>query len=221
MNKRIFIVFLLLVLIPFKVDAECSEDEKIRLSKLANNITTSVEYYEENNTFALTFLNLTGEFFIVDDNTDLNYQSDFELIIDNLQSGNYKYKIYDTNGCFENEVLTKTIKIPYYNKYYNYKECNDFHEYSYCSKWLQSNISYDAWKSKVDTYKKEEIIEEPDEESDKTPIDNIVEILVSLYVDYYYIFLPIIIISFVAIIYLKDRSDSIIYRKNKGEDITL
>lgn len=223
MNNKILIFLLLFIIIPFKVNAECSEEEKIRISKLANNITSSIEYNEETNSFTVTFLNLTGGFLIEDDNTKLNYQSDFELNINDLKSGNHKFNIYDISGCYQNEVLTKNIKIPFYNQYYNSKECNDFQEYTYCSKWLQDNITYNTWKKKVDSYKKNVVEEESEiiEENKKSILDNISDFLLSTYVDYYYVFLPLIIIAFTAIIYLKDKSDSIIYRKNKGEDITL
>lgn len=222
MNKKIFIkmILLFLMIIPISVNGYCSEEDIVRISKLANNITTSTEYNEETNTFSLTFLNLTNEFVIYDENNN-TYSGDFELTINNIKSGNHRYSIYDMNGCFSDEILTKHINLPFYNKYYKMNECNNFPEYTYCSKWLNSEITYNTWKNKVDNYKisnNEPIIEKTEEE---TPTDKIREFFILLYVDNYYIFLPIIIITFSAIIYLKDRSDSIIYRKNKKEDITL
>lgn len=219
MNKKIFIL-IFLMLFPIYVNAECSEEETVRISKLANNITTSVEYDETSNSFSLTFLNVTNEFIIKDEMSN-NYSGDFELVINNLKSGNHKYFIFDVNGCFDSEILTKNIKLPFYNRYYNSKECEQFSDYTYCSKWINSEITYDTWKTKVDNYKFEEKNVPVVEEKKETFLDKIKILVVLLYVDHYYIFLPIIIISFTFIIYLKDRSDSIIYRKNKGEDITL
>lgn len=219
MNKKIFIL-IFLMLFPIYVNAECSEEETVRISKLANNITTSVEYDEISNSFSLTFLNITNEF-IIQDEMNNNYSGDFELVINNLKSGNHRYSIFDINGCFSDEILTKNISLPFYNKYYTLKECEQFSDYAYCSKWINNEISYNTWKSKVDNYKLKEKSVLDEEEKNETFLNKIKNLIISLYVDHYYIFLPMIIISFTLIIYLKDRSDSIIYRKNKGEDITL
>ena len=221
MNKKFVIIFLVLFVVPFNVRAFCSEEQSIHITKLANNINTSVEYDEENKKFVVAFLNTLSEFMIVDSSTNKKYQADFELIIDDLKSGVHEFKIYDTNGCFLNEVTTKTVKIPYYNIYYNNKECDNFHNYTYCSKWLDNEITYDEWKLNVSKYKLPEEIEKSTEKDKKSDIETTSNFFILLYVEYYYIFLPIIIISFTVIIYLKNKSESIIYRKNKGEDITL
>ena len=150
------------------------------------------------------------------------YESHFELVIDKIESGNHVFTIHDLSGCYKNEIVVKNVYVPYYNKYYQNSECKKIKNYAYCSKWLKSEVSYKTWKNKVDSYTKksnEVVFDEEDEEETKRNF--VAEFFITLYVEHYYVFLPIIILSFIAIIYLKNKSDQIIYRKNKHEDITL
>ena len=225
MRKKIimYVFILFLLLIPNAVKADCSGEEVTRLSRLAHNINVSIQFDEITKDFSITFLNMTSDFLIQHENNGEVFESHYELVLDHVESGNHIFTIHDTSGCYSNEIVTKSVYVPYYNKYYNSKECQKIKNYVYCAKWLKSELTYNTWKNKVDSYmqKDRRIIFDDEEVKEKTTGDYIVEFFVTLYVEHYYVFLPIIIISFVAIIYLKNKSEQIIYRKNKGEDITL
>lgn len=211
MKKIIFLVTLFLILIE-NVQASCSDDEITRLSKLANNVTVSYTYNEKTNKFMITFTNVTDDLSI-NDLTHNKYYSNYpEVTIKNFNSGKHKFYIYASDkNCYESALSSKYIELPYYNKYYAYNECKNFEEYSYCNKWLNSNLSYDIWKQKVDEYNKEvKKIEEKEVKNTKSILYILKDIIIQFYVSYYYIILPTIISSLCLIIYLKNKSEEII-----------
>lgn len=209
MQKKIIILLFLLMLFPIKSKA-CSEDEIIRLSNLANNVNVVYEYNKNNDTFSIIFTNVTDELVISDYVNHKDYVASKELTIKNLKSNNYTFYIYARNkNCIENELTLKNIKLPYYNSFYNSKECENKSNFSYCSKWLNRKIEYKEWKEKIDDYKVEEEVIENNEES-KSILDLLKNIFVNFYITYYYILLPLIITSLCVIIYLKNKIDEII-----------
>lgn len=211
--KKLFFVILIMMILPINVLADCNDEDLIRLQKLANNVNTSYEYDEITKTFTLTFTNVSEELTITDVANKLDYQANGELNINNLKSGKYNYYIYSTDiNCYDNELQIKSVSLPFYNEYYNYKECNNIANYRYCSKWLHNSLDYNTWKKKVIEYKRSIKEEEQlkEEESRKTTVDRIRDFIVELYVHHYYVFLPILIVASCAIIYLKDKSDEII-----------
>ncbi len=210
--KKIFLLFLLLI-IPISVKADCDNDEIIRLQKIANNINTNYEYDDISNSFSITFTNVSNELIIEDINNKLDYYGDLEFTINNLSSNEYTYYVYAKDkNCYESELTIKNIQLPYYNQYYNYKECTGIENYEMCSKWLPKNINYDDWLKDVTEYRKS--IKQDNKtikhDSKKTIFGKIRDIIVDLYVTHYNIFLPIIILSLCAIIYLKNKSDQLI-----------
>lgn len=210
MKKIIFVLFLSIAMIS-SVKAYCSDEEVIRLSNLAKNVNASYMYDENTKRFQITFTNTTDDIAIFDFSSNKYYSSYPEITIKNFKSGKYKFYIYAKDkNCYEEELTSKYIELPFYNQYYDSIECQKFREYSYCNKWLQSNLSYDIWKQKIDEYNniKEENIKE--ETIPKSVLDIIREMIIELYVNYYYIFLPLIISSLCLIIYLKDKSEQII-----------
>ena len=145
---------LIILLLPINVLADCSDEELIRLQKLANNITTSYTYDETTKSFTLTFTNFNEELVITDIINNKDYLYRGELSINNLSSGKYNYYIYALDkSCYDNELSIKSVSLPYYNQYYTNKECDEIKNYRYCSKWLANEIDYNTWKNKVTEYK--------------------------------------------------------------------
>ena len=211
--KKLLLLILIAMIIPVNVKADCDNDEIIRLQKLANNINTNYEYDENTNKFKLTFTNLTSEMIIEDINNNRDYYDDVELVINNLDSGKYTYYVYARNkNCYESELKIKNIQLPYLNPYYASKDCELIPDYEYCSKWLPKSISYETWKTNIS----KKIEELKKEEKSKQIIikeslgDKIKKFITELYITHYYIFLPLVIVSLCAIIYLKNKSDQLI-----------
>lgn len=212
--KRYFILLFLLLLLPFKANAGCSDEELVILQKLANNINVSYEYDKTTNNFVVSFTNMRPELIITDIDNNKDYYYSGELRIKNVASGHHSYIIYayDKN-CYDDELGAKSVNLPYYNKYYLESDCNNISDYRYCSKWLPNAISYEEWHKNVTKYKdsiKKEEIEKKQNEKKETFLDILRGFMIDFYVEYYYVILPISILALSAIIYLKNKNDQLI-----------
>ena len=76
-------------------------------------------------------------------------------------------------------------------------------EYKLCQKWASVSYDYDTWKSKVEEYRKSLIKDENKEE--KKNNYSILEKIVDVYGDIYYIVLPAIVIVGVISIYIYNK----------------
>lgn len=211
--KRIFILIIssIIIILPNKIKAECSDSEMIRLSNVAKNINVTYTYDETKNMFNLKFVNLTNEVILRDVLNSKNYNMNGELIISNYLSGKYKFSIYNNSKMCESEILvTKYIELPYLNRYYMNEKCKGIEDYSYCNKWINTQLSFERWNENVDLYlnslkeNKEEI-----KNSKDSIFDKIRKTIVDIYSNYYYIVLPVIIGMFIIIIYVKRRKDDL------------
>ena len=209
MKKIMFIIILYLIMIP-SVKSYCDEDEMIRLQKIANNITMSYEHNAVNNTFNVTFSNITRQTYIEVNNQIID--KDFEYVFKNQKSGEYKFNIYSNTGtCERTLLLTKYVSLPYYNNLYNTEVCSGIENYKYCSKWLKDNISEQEKIKQIKNYKSlivEEITENKIENKESI-LDKIRKSLIDIYVNYYFIILPVIISILCLLIYIKDKKDSL------------
>lgn len=211
--KRIFILIIIasLLVFPNRIKAECSDSEMIRLSNIANNINVSYTYDEIKKTFNLKFVNLTSEVILRDNSNSKNYNINGELTISNYLSGRYKFNIYNNSKMCESEILiTKYIELPYLNRYYMNKKCKGIEDYSYCNKWINTQLSFERWNENVDLYlnnlkeTKKEIKENKD-----SIFDKIRKTIVDIYSNYYYIVLPVMIGVLIIIIIVKRRKDNL------------
>lgn len=205
---KIFIY--LIILSPLCVKGlVCDNTTKVRLQKLAQNITTSYDYGEQNGTvtFNITFLNLNSELYLVDTVNEKDiYYSDTSLTLNGFESGkNYKFEVRSTDPFCSGSVLYYIyVTTPYFNPYYNDPICEGV-SYKYCNKWQKNDLSYDEFIENVQNYKKE-IIVKPDNPEN---IKGIFDYLIDFYVSYYYIVLPIIILSIIIYIVVARKKDSL------------
>jgi len=209
--KKIFFGVVSFFIMMINANAACDDEEMIRLSKLANNVASNYYFDPETQKFEITFTNVTKEIVITDLINGQMYNEDIEFTIKNLESGNYRFNITSTDvSCTGETLVTKYINLPYYNKFYTSEECKGIENYSYCKKWVKNEISESIFQKKVTQYKenlnkeiKQEVIEE-------TVLDKIKKVILDIYVNYYYIILPLFITILCIIIYIKDKSDDIL-----------
>lgn len=208
MKKIIFSIFLSIIMIP-SIKASCTDDEMIKLSKLANNINVKEFYNKNNQSFSVKISNISREFVISYNGEE--YFEDIEFQIDNVSSGSNKFIIYaQDKTCTSDSLVTKYINLPYENPYYDKDECIGLEDYTYCERWINSKISYETWYSKVKSYKenkKEEIKNE--NIVNESNVDKIKRFLTNLYVNYYFIILPVIIIILGVVIYIRNKKDQL------------
>ncbi len=215
MKRVIVIIFLLLLPLTRVYGYGCPFEELAEYKDMAANITTSYDYIGADDiTFSVTLTNLKSDLYIVDTLNDNNYmyRSD-EMTISGYKPGQVvKYNVYTTNGeCNGKLLYTIIVNLPYYNKYYNDVLCEGISDYKYCRKWANVNLEYNDFEKAVLQYKQSLI---PPEEKEEDEIQEEIEEpfwtnLLSIWVKYYYIVLPLIIVL----------SGYIIYSINKKENI--
>ena len=207
-----FTVLLFLVLMPNNiVKADCSDSEIVRLQRIANNVNYSVLYNEKTNQFTIYFSNLKKDLILNDTYTKKNYNLDGEVSIIRNASGDYKFNIYaNDKECTENILISKYINVPYYNGYYNSDICKGIENYGYCAKWFKTGISNETITKNINDYRKKISVEITEKKKIETNIDRLKKIIVELYVKYYYIILPSVILILGIIIYKNNKKNSLV-----------
>lgn len=183
MMKKYYIQIIMMFLFtihPKTVKAQiytCDYKEKARLTAIASNITTSVDYKEKNNKieFIVTITNLHPDIYIKDVNNNIDYKynkkssNPKELVLKGYKDNqNIKYEIYSVKRLCKNDILTsKYVVTPPYNKYYNDPLCKIHSTHRLCRKWIKNNYDYKTFKKELETKEiKAPIEEEVEEEKD-------------------------------------------------------
>lgn len=204
------ILLFIIILLPFSVKAAlCDYSEKIRLQRLAQNITYSYDYIEDRKeaTFTFTFNNLNNELYLVDtrNNKRFDYSGE-ELVLGGFYDDkSYKFEVRTTNTyCDSTALYYIYITTPAYNPYYNDPICEGL-DYKYCNKWQKNTFSYDEFINDINTYKQTLIIEP----SNKEEIKGIFDYIIEIYSRYYYIVLPLIIIASITYIIIERKRNNL------------
>ena len=214
MKKYVRLIFMsLIILLPLKINALCSVEDKMRYGSLASNISTSYDYVENNNavTFNVTFHNVHRDLVVIDKRDNKRYQSNNgdlnNFTISGLKDGNnYSFAVYAKSGdCSSRLFNTLYINLPKYNKYYKDQVCNGASEYLLCQKWAEiGKITYDEFKKNVEDYKNKTNIDIVDEEPEES---NWLYIISDFWAKYYlYILGTIIIVAGTAAIILNKKN---------------
>lgn len=208
----VYFILLFVLVFPIKVNgAVCSNEDKSNLGSLASNTKISYDYIENNNTviFNLTLSNIYENMKIKDvaHNIIYNYQGS-ELTIQNFNPNqSYKFEFYtDSYSCSGFLIYSKYITLPAYNKYYKDSLCDGIENYKLCKKWQSVNLNYDEFTSKINEYKNSLITDEDEHGSE---IKGIYDFIFEFYSKYYYIILPLIIISSIITIYYRNKKNDL------------
>ena len=204
MNK--FKLFLIFLIIPLSVSAECSSSQRARYRNMASNIN-SYSYFN-GTSFDVVFYNISNEFNIVskDNGSSFRVSDKFgEYKISGVQPGKtYTYYVYPINNeCSSIRSRTFYLDLPYYNKYYSDPVCVGSTS-SLCNKWLNTaNISHEEFIKRVTDENKETEIQEiePEKVKDKKSFFE--------FLSKYYMLILILIIIFGSYgIYFLNKKDS-------------
>lgn len=213
MKKAICILFLLLFIPTYEVDAKCMYSDIARLKKIASNVNFSYVYKikADDAIFNVTLTNLTKDIYFVDMTNEKVYKNKTgEYTLKNYKSGStVVYNFYSTNvECSDNVLYTIRISLPKYNEYYNNSICNDAREYSLCQKWSSHNLDYSTFLEKVSQYK---IEKQKQEELQKQEVDNdsLFHYIIIFLTNYYYIILIVLGGTISIIAYVKNKRNSI------------
>lgn len=198
----------LIILSPLCVKAlACNNATKIRLQKLAQNITTSYDYVESGSSviFNITFENMNSELYLINSSNGEEYYADGELTLNNYEAGkNYKFEVRSTDVLCNTKPLSYIyVNLPFYNPYYNDAICDGI-SYKYCNKWQKNTLSYDEFIQNVREYRNSLI----QKNEPTVQIKGIFDYIMEFYISYYFIILPLIIVISVTgiIVYIKKTS---------------
>lgn len=203
----VFMLFLLIVL-PIKVNAICDNSKKTELQKIAGNVTYGYDYIKESDSFNITITNLNPNIYIDNNGTIYRYSNSNELTIGGYKPGDsLRLYIYDTEYCIPSALNILYINLPIKNKYYGTEVCSGFEEYSLCQMWTSNNLTENEIKSKLDSYKKNN---DDNKNQNEIEVKNYaLQLLIDIYIKYYFIILPVIIIVCVYSMYRLSKKTSL------------
>lgn len=127
MKKGLF--FIILLVLPFFVDAQCTYKEKYELNAMSSYIDYNYDYNEERGLFTLTLTNIDEKLEIRYENLVLNPENG-KVVFENIEPGSrLSINVYSTveNECYDEHLRVLYVSIPYFNRFYNSILC-DGHE---------------------------------------------------------------------------------------------
>ena len=178
MKKLICLISLLLLFTNVSAAEKCKKDEYQRLKAIAKTVNFSYEFNELKSdsgdvvggTFDIILDNVTTEIkpLIIYSWLSLNYD---EFVPDEngtATSKSFKPEGYDPgskvkitikgyvpNPCSGEDLLTKTVRLPYFNNYLTSKECKEYPNFKYCkNQFLESDISQKQFDTEFQKYLK-------------------------------------------------------------------
>ncbi len=235
---KYFIVLLFcLAIFPDIVSAEsCDYNVLSRLKNYASNIKYDYSYTEQNNqvVFTARFTNISDNVILIDKTTGQTYTNVGEITVGNLQPGkSYEFTVIPSNkgltsvirrqniwgqwveyevptdvneNCRNTELKKIYITLPSYNPYYKLPVCEGAEEYDMCFKWQKHELSETEFIEDVTKYKEENAVKDKTKkEKEETPL---MEQIVALLREYYYVPITIAIIIVIAAIYIKKKREA-------------
>jgi len=180
MKRIILIISLLLAFTNVKAanDDTCKREELNRLKAVAKEIDFSYEFHEEkdengvvtggkfdiilNNVskevkplIIYSWLNMRYDEFVPDKNGMATSKS---FNPDGYEPGNnirITVKGYVANPCAAKDLMTKTVKLPYFNFYKGTGKCKIYPKFKYCqNNFLENHITQERFDSELEKYLK-------------------------------------------------------------------
>ena len=189
MKKIKYLLLIILVLLSFNVkaaDDDCEKEEMNRLKELAKKIEFDYDYKLVDGTavFSVSAINLNDDLkvLIIEDYLTSKYKQfkndgTGKGTLNDFKSGEkvvITIKGYVANFCSGKTVTTKTVKLPYYNYYYDADKCKGYEDFKYCKQLIDSNITKESYDNEFALYLKNKEAKQQedvkDEEKDNTKI---------------------------------------------------
>lgn len=176
--KKIFL-FLTLILVINVNAATCDSTEKARLRELAKVVEFTYDYREDGDKYYwdITAHNISEDLRILNYTYDEFHFNEWTIQKPTLKGfeNNSKVKVtiegFTANGCSGEQILTKTISLPFYNMYSKNSNCTTYPDFKLCKETLSYEITGTRFYKELNAYieelnKKEEENKEK-EEKDK------------------------------------------------------
>ena len=168
MKKVGYLLFVLLLFLTINVNAasDCDSKELVRLKELAKKVEFDYTYKLENNKalFSINAVNLNQELkvLIIENYYEGKYKefkdnTTHTATLNNFEGGskvNITIKAFVPNWCSGETLLTKIVKIPYYNDSYSEEKCKDHEDFKYCKLLVDKKLSQEEFNKEFETYLK-------------------------------------------------------------------
>ena len=154
------------MLITFNVKAEesCAKDELNRLKELAKKVEFDYDYKMVDGIakFSIKAVNLNRDLkvliiedYFMDKYKEFKDNNAHTATLDNFASGEkvvITIKGFVPNRCSGKTVLTKTVKLPYYNYFYDADKCLGNEDFKYCKILIDTNINQTQFDQQFNAY---------------------------------------------------------------------
>lgn len=191
----------------------CEYTKVANMKSIVSNVNISYDYYiyENEAYFDITLNNIVPEIYFIDSQTGIRYDYNNtingEITIKGYKSTSGQYKFYSAvSECYGIKLSNRYYNTPEYNAYYNDVLCKENRNYSLCQKWERVNYSYSEFKKMIEEYKNKPVEEEI--LKDVIYKENLLDIIVKFYTQYYYFILIGIIVVSVIVMILEKRKNS-------------
>lgn len=163
--KKILMLIVMIFGFDMILDAECDYTEKVNLITLSSYVDYNYEYMSDN-TFKLTFYNVTPEMKLIYNN--IEYAPANESVeLNSLEEGKsmkVSIKGSDTSECAMLDLRVINLTIPYVNPFYGSNRCIGHESLNVCSnRFLQYKITESEFLRLID---KSESDNKPDDVTD-------------------------------------------------------
>ena len=219
-NKILYLLALLLLIIPFKVDAVlCTSKAYGDLKRKAFNAQVSWELkFDANHQayFEATVFNLDKDIILIFNDVDYEPTDGSTVVIPTMLEGGrtYEFKFYGgyDSACVEEYLYIRKLEIPKYNYYSEKDACIEYEEFPLCGKYYSGDIPSDEYfneqlQAYIDSLKPSPKPEEPEEEL------SLFEELVKFYTEHLIFTVPITAALVLAVVVVVIRKT--IRKKNR------
>ena len=164
--KCLLVILLVLLTVNVKADNKCEKEELARLKEIAKKVEFDYDYKlkDGNAVFSIKAVNLNSELKVIiiedyylDKYKEFKDNSSHTTTLDGFKSGEkvvVTIKGFVPNWCSGTTLLTKTIKLPYYNIFYDEEKCKGNEDFKYCKLLIDSNISQKTFNAQYEAYLK-------------------------------------------------------------------
>lgn len=170
-------ILMYILLIPNVYATTCDKEDRLNKKEIANSVEITATLAKDENgkdtgNYNLTIKGLDNEFYIEETVTDQLYSSNTftngTLTINNLESGNYRFKIY-YDVCADELLKTIKYRLPKYNHYANNSLCKGItkDDLDVCDKFYQGELTDEIFEQRIYDYlqKKENIAQQEKKEN--------------------------------------------------------
>ena len=175
------LVFILLLLVPFFVSAECNYNKHEEYSNFAKNLTYDNTYSKSSRRYNITIYNVINGMYASYDGRKYYPDSENVVTITNVPQGKTAViDIYGNDGC--NPVRVFSISELYYNDFFGSNLCIGYeNKIKACSsEFTSSEITEDKLKEIIDNYNNVIITDKEKEEKEEvTFIEKVKDFMLS------------------------------------------